>query len=127
MKKFANYLIAFFTLVSFQACGSTGKPQHQENAEEKILIGHYIYGHEVNSFRPCNHKDVFWVLGSNEILDLMAKKYSNQAINPYDEIYIKIIGDYLNKAYDGFAMDYDGQVQVKKIFFMKKKSDINCK
>ena len=50
----------------------------------------------------------------------MAEKYSNHATNSYDEVYIKIIGDYLNKASDGFAMDYDGQVQVKK-------SNTDCK
>jgi len=51
---------------------------------------------------------------------IMAEKYSNHATNSYDEVYIKIIGDYLNKASDGFAMDYDGQVQVKK-------SNTDCK
>jgi len=127
MKKFANYFIVFFTLLPLQACSSIEEPQYQVDVEGEILIGHYIYGHEVNSFKPCGHKDVFWVLGSNEILDLMAEKYSNHATNPYDEVYIKIIGDYLSKASDGFAMDYDGQVQVKKIFLMKKKSNTDCK
>ena len=127
MKKFINYLIIFFTLVSLQACSSTEKSLHQADAEEKTLIGHYIYGHEVNSFKPCGHKDVFWVLGPNEILDLMAETYSHHAANPYDEVYVKITGDYINKASDGFAMDFDGQIQVKKIFFMKKKSNTDCK
>ncbi len=127
MKNFTNYLIIFFTLVSLQACSSIEESHYHANVEGKILIGYYIYGHEVNSFKPCGHEDVFWVLGPNEILDLMAEKYSNHADSPYDEVYIKIIGDYLNKASDGFAMDYDGQVQVKKILFMKKKSNTDCK
>lgn len=127
MKKFANYLIVFFTLVTLQACSSLEKSQYQEDIEGEIIIGHYIYGHEVNSFKPCGRKDVFWVLGSNEILELMTEKYSNYTVNQYDEVYIKIIGDYLNKASDGFAMVYDGQVQVKKILLMKKKSSTDCK
>ncbi len=127
MKKFANYLIVFFTLAPLQACNSMEKSQYQVDIEGEILTGHYIYGHEVNSFKPCGRKDVFWVLGSNETLEFIAEKYSNYAVNPYDEVYIKIIGDYLNKASDGFAMDYDGQVQVKKILFMKKKSNTDCK
>ncbi|PCJ19745.1 MAG: hypothetical protein COB04_05405 [Gammaproteobacteria bacterium] len=101
--------------------------QYQADIEGEILVGHYIYGHEVNSFKPCGHKYLFWVLGSEEVLDLLAEKYSNYVANPYDEVYIKIAGNYLNKASDGFAVDYDGQVQVEKVFLMRKKSNTDCR
>lgn len=127
MKILANYLIILLALIPLQACSSKENSQHPADAGGQTLSGHYIYGHEVNSFKPCGHKDIFWVIGSNEILELMAENYSIHTTNPYDEVYIKIIGEYLKKASDGFAMDYDGQVQVHKIFFMNKKSNTDCK
>jgi len=127
MKKAANYLIIFLTFVLLQACSSTAEDQPRTDVEEKTLIGHFIYGHEVNSFQPCGKKEVFWVKGSNEILELMVRKYSNHAAKPYDEVFLEITGDFEGKATDGFAMDYDGQIHVMKIILMKKKSDTDCK
>lgn len=127
MKKLTNYLIIYFGVMFLQSCSSIEASQPQSDTEGQTQIGHYIYGHEANSFQPCGQKTVFWVVGSNEILGLMAKKYSNHIVNPYDEVFVKITGDFINKASDGFAADYDGQIQVMKMFFMKKKSITDCK
>ena len=127
MRKVANYLIIFFTLVLLQACSSIAESQPLRDIEGQTLIGHYIYGHEVSSFQPCGKKEVFWVNGSNEILETLEGKYSYLVIKPYDEVFIEIIGDFEDKATDGFAMDYDGQIYVVKIILMKNKSDTDCK
>ncbi|MBL4606671.1 MAG: hypothetical protein JKY01_02445 [Pseudomonadales bacterium] len=127
MKKTANYLIIFLTLMLLQACSSIAESQPRTNAEEQTLIGRYIYGHEVNTFQPCGKKEIFWVKGSNEILELMARKYSNHTAKPYDEVFVEIIGDYTSKAIDGFAMNYDGQIYVTKMVLMKKKTGTDCK
>ena len=129
MKKVPNYLMIFLTLALFQACSSTENAEYQPrtDVDEQTLIGHYTYGHEVSSFQPCGKKEAFWVNGSNEILELMETKYSNYVTKPYDEVFLEITGDFEGKATDGFAMDYDGQIQVKRIVLMKKKSDSDCK
>jgi len=90
------------------------------------LTGHYIYGHEVNSFQPCDRNDTFWVRGSNEQLELMKKEYLNYASKPYEEVFVEITGNYLDKSSDGFAMDYDGQIQVEKLITIRKKSNSDC-
>jgi hypothetical protein len=127
MNKTANYLILFLTFVLLQACSPVADSQSRTDVEGRALIGHYIYGHEVNSFQPCSKKEVFWVKGSNELLEFMARKYSEHATQPYDEVYVEIIGNFESKATDGFAADYDGQIHVMKMVLMKKKSDTDCK
>ncbi|PKM44317.1 MAG: hypothetical protein CVV05_11240 [Gammaproteobacteria bacterium HGW-Gammaproteobacteria-1] len=60
------------------------------------------------------------------MLELMAKKYSKLTTEPHEEVFAQIVGQQLGKATDGFAMDYDGQIQVIELIFMKKKSDTDC-
>ncbi len=117
----------FLTFLVLNPCNSIAGSQSRAGVKEKVLIGHYIYGHEVNSFQPCNNKEVFWVKGPNKLLEFMAKKYSDYAAQAYDEVFVEIIGNFENRATDGFAMDYDGQIYVMKMVLMKKKIDTDCK
>jgi len=126
MKKITNYLISLLMLVLIQACSSTAENQSQTNSKEPVIVGHYTYGHEVNSFRPCGEKQVFWVKGSNEILELMTKKYSALATKPYDEVFVEIKGGFESKASDGFAKDYDGQINILALVQMKNKQAADC-
>ena len=116
----------FSIIVLLQACNTMEKNQPQIETEEQSLAGHYIYGHEVNTFQPCDKEGTFWVIGSNEELEVLRKEYLNYASKPYDEVFAEIAGDYLGKSSDGFAMDYDGQIQVEKMMTMRKKSDTDC-
>jgi NlpE C-terminal OB domain len=113
IKKLVYYSAFFSIMFLLQACSSG-------------LTGHYIYGHEVNSFQPCDREETLWVRGSNEQLELMKKEYLNYASKPYEEVFIEITGDYLDKSSDGFAMDYDGQIQVERLITIRKKSDSDC-
>lgn len=110
-----------------QSCGSIAAPQSHPDTEGQALLGHYIVGHEANSFQPCGEESVYWVVGSREILGSMTEQYNNLTTKPYDEVFVKISGVFLKKATDGFAADYDGQIRVTKLFFMKKKSVTDCK
>ena len=116
----------FSIIVLLQACNTMEKNQPQIETEEQSLAGHYIYGHEVNTFQPCDKEGTFWVIGSNEELEVLRKEYLNYASKPYDEVFVEIAGDYLGKSSDGFAMDYDGQFQVDRIFAIKRKSNSDC-
>lgn len=127
MQKLSFFLAICFASMIFQACSSKETPQSRTNTAEKTLVGHYVYGHEVNSFQRCGQDEVFWVTGSGEILELLASQYSDHAAKPYDEVFVKIAGDFTNKDSAGFAADYDGQVQVSKVFLMTKKSITDCK
>ena len=116
----------FSIIVLLQACNTMEKNQLQIETEEQSLAGHYIYGHEVNTFQPCNKEGTFWVIGSNEELEVLRKEYLNYATKSYDEVFVEITGDYRGKSSDGFAMDYDGQIQIESMLTIRKKSHSDC-
>ena len=127
MKKLINYLGISFVLLFLQSCSSTDEIPSKTDADKETLAGHYIYGHEANSFKPCGQALIYWVLADDETLKLMAEKYSHYALNPYDEVYVEITGEFTDKASDGFAADYDGQIQVTKMRLMKKNTATDCR
>jgi hypothetical protein len=55
-----------------------------------------------------------------------AEKYDKLTTEPYEEVFAQIIGKQLGNSTDGFAMDYDDQIQVIELILMKKKSDTDC-
>jgi hypothetical protein len=45
---------------------------------------------------------------------------------PYEEVFANIVGKHLGKATDGFAVDYDGKIQVIELMLMRNRSDTDC-
>lgn len=126
MKKIVNCFVIFLTFLVLNSCSSSVDYPPLSDVKEKTIIGYYIYGHEVNSFQPCNKKEIFWVKSSNKLLVFMARKYSDYATQPYDEVFVELIGGFESRATDGFSMDYDGQIHVTKMVLMKKKINADC-
>jgi len=124
MKRYTLFSFVIIAFILFQACDSSAKSNAHKLSQS--LKGYYIYGHEVNTFQPCGGKNVYWVTSSNETLKNLIQKYEQYTSQPYEEVYVKIIGKYIDKATDGFATDYDGQVFVEKIITINKKSNKNC-
>ena len=75
------------------------------------LRGHYTWGHEVNTFRPCGSNQTFWVTGDRAVLQPLRDRSaaaSQARGKPYQPIYVEAYGVAEGKATDGFAADYDG-------------------
>lgn len=116
-----------FFFVNIQACASENKPDGEGEERHAVLIsGYYVYGHEVNAIQPCGSKKSYWVMGSDEILHSMAYRYEAIADEPYEMIFVRVAGEYLAKATDGFAADYDGRVLVRKIIIVTKGETGSC-
>lgn len=121
MSKINKLFVVFFLMISMQACHAESELDHKE------MRGSYIYGHEVNTFKPCGQKKVFWVLGEDKTLLALKNQYKKYTRKPYAEVYLEMSGTLKPSASDGFAMDYDGQVLIGKILIMKNISKELCK
>jgi len=119
------FLVTFLFLLS--ACSVLADPQPKVNEGIKKVKGHYIYGHEVNTFQPCGKTKVFWVVANNGLLQTLKQSHSKYTLHPYEEVFLEIESNFLPKASDGFAMDYDGQVRIFKILSIRKKSKNDCR
>jgi len=126
MIRIAICLNLFIALTTLQACDNLENSETESNINADVYKGYYIYGHEVNTFQPCGQMKVFWISGSNDLLEKIQQQYALYTDRPYEEVFVELTGDFAGKASDGFAMDYDGQFMVTKIRMMKKRSEDDC-
>jgi hypothetical protein len=91
--------------------------------------GHYIWGHEVNTFTPCNDQKTYWVNGSQNVLKNLEDQYKGLTKTPYEKTFAVITGKISPKDAnsDGFDSDYDGLINIDSIDSMSTSSDADCK
>ena len=118
-------LVLLFTVLP--ACESETQEEITKPIEIiKSIRGHYIFGYEENSFKPCGDEKTYWVVGANEIMAKLESEYDKIATEPYQDVYIIFIGDFTGKAEQGFAADYDGQFMPTEIIEIRNKTEGDC-
>ena len=111
---------AVFIAVITAGCASTGSTPFR---------GHYSWGHEVRSFRPCGSDQAFWVVGDAAVLEPLREKaasVSQAQGRPYVPIYVEASGVVEGKATDGFAADYDGVYRFTAVQVADSSSPADC-
>lgn len=145
MQKLHSFFISIILALFLLACDPSDTPPNTINAnlqanvkentsdktqvldtEKNTLAGHYIYGPEVDVFQPCNQSKAYWVIGQEPLLSSMVAQYGQLITEPYEQVFIIVTGDYLAKATDGFAMDYDGQIRINSLIKMSKSTKTDC-
>lgn len=79
-----------------------------------MLRGEVTLGHEVRAITPCGSNTQYW-------LDLPANlNQGGQALTmePYQNVYGELIGEFVEPAYDGFAADYPATFKVTQLNLM---------
>lgn len=127
MNRHTLSIFLFYVMFFLQACDNTAVSETQTNSEQQPIKGHYIYGHETNTFQPCEQHKVYWVNGSNQILNRLKNKYESFKLQPYEKVFVELTGEFSDKSLDGFAMDYDGQFLVSTLLSMDKKTNDDCR
>jgi putative lipoprotein len=98
------------------------------NAHENEYKGLYYYGAEVDSFKPCNSPDSFWVShGWGSINSDLRGFYKRSTNEPYQAIYIEFIGHPHNEESGGFAKSYTGTLHISKITKLMASPSRECK
>ena len=75
----------------------------------------YVWGHEVNSMKPCGSDSVFWVLASPEILRQLRAAHEALRGKPYDPLFVRVVGQRSSKPTDGFAAQTNGYFEVTEL------------
>ena len=81
---------------------------------EKNYSGTYVFGPEVQSFKPCNEKTNFWVSFDWAGIE-MHEFYQQSQTEPYQAMYIEFRGQVLDEVVDGFAEDYNGLIRISEV------------
>jgi len=103
---------AYFTLE-----GSSLSPVGQLEADEEILQGWLVIGHEVRQFRPCSVGDDLWLLGRSAALQELRAAHHNALANarPYMPLFVAVAGRRLEAPDAGFGAAYSGSLDASRL------------
>lgn len=80
--------------------------------------GIYTWGNEVETLSPCNSDKTYWLEGDEVLLaplQELALKKADAANEAYQPIYVEVQVSHAGRATDGFAVDYDGVMQLHAV------------
>lgn len=81
---------------------------------DQVWRGIYVFGAEVESFRPCGSESVYWAdyaWAGSSVREFHAK----HTTEPYQGIYVEFRGHLLDEEMDGFAVEYDGLIHISEV------------
>ena len=102
------------------ACGGgSGADTEQSSApanEQLLLKGHAVFGHEVRTIRPCGGEETLWAIDSTGLLWDLYKELA-PGVEPYEEIFVIVLGAAGQAPLDGFGADYTGAFIVERVLY----------
>ena len=94
---------------------------------DSTRTGLYVWGAEVNSFRPCGTDSVFWVLAAPELLTRLRTAHDSLTKRPYEPVYVRIRGHRSSQKTDGFAEETHGYFQVTAVLEIRRPRPSECR
>lgn len=117
------------SLVSQDAASSPASAPSAPSQPE-VIKGVFFWGPEVETISPCNTNQSYWLEG-NEILlaplEELALAKANQANEAYQPIYAELRVVRKGQATDGFAVEYDGVVELQEVLRSSNTIPPDCK
>ncbi|UCH84261.1 MAG: hypothetical protein JSW50_00815 [Candidatus Latescibacterota bacterium] len=86
------------------------------NTGLETVRGHYVFGHEVRSFKPCGKDEAIWVIDSTGLLKTLYAELAPKT-QPYAEIFVVANGRIGPPPADGFGADYPGSLSIVKVTY----------
>lgn len=100
-----------------------------ETQPDALLAGHYVWGAEVSTFRPCSARHVYWVVAPDLLQGQLESEYDGLTTQPYEPVFVRLTGDIgpvPDDLRDGFPGDYDGLITVHTITEIRKAEARDC-
>lgn len=114
------YYILIMVLILDSACTS-----------ERVYEGIYTWGAEVETFSPCGTGKDWWVITEETLSHQLSSAHRNLTSEPYEGIYVRVIGFYAGPADEDtagyFATQYEGLFRINKVLSIRKQSASDCK
>jgi hypothetical protein len=93
---------------------------------ESLTAGHYIWGAEVNDFRPCGLDSLFWVRGAPDVLQQLRTAHDSLTDRPYEPIYVEVEAHRSFEPLDGFAEETNGYLTITQVRVIRPASEVAC-
>jgi hypothetical protein len=108
--------VSFLLLVPLAACASTRGPEDIER-----LAGHYRYGFEVESFRPCGSSEDWWVTVSDRLRERIRE--IGDAPGP---VYAVLRARVSPQGEYGHLGSYDRQISIVEVLEVRPATETDC-
>ena len=95
-------------------------------AQSESYRGFYVFGHEVRTFQPCGSDQVYWVKADQKTSLQLREEHQKLASKPYEPVYVEVKGYVTQKAAEGFAAEYDGQIVIDGIDLVRARQNDDC-
>ena len=82
----------------------------------QVTRGHYVFGHEVRSLRPCGEEEALWVIDRTGLLARLHGELTPGS-RPYAEVFAVVAGR-VGPPTDGFGADYPGALAVEDVIYV---------
>lgn len=124
-------VVGLFAVLWLGACSPAAEtpasiPEGASEPLHGVVEGLYVYGHEVRTFQPCGTHRVLWLQGAEDLLTTLKESHQVLTALPYEEVFVRLRGDELPAAAEGFAADYDGIWLVEEVLEIRKRKDGDC-
>jgi len=82
----------------------------------EIVRGHYVFGHEVRSLRPCGEDEALWVFDRTNLLKGLHGELA-PGTTPYAEVFVVATGRVGPPPDEGFGADYPGAWTIDDVIY----------
>lgn len=93
---------------------------------DRSVAGCYTFGHEVNVFKTSTGDSTFWVVGEADILQRLRMAHDSLTSKPYEAVWTRLIAQRSSKEPDGFALSYNGLIEIQRIVEIRRASAGEC-
>ena len=109
-------LIAACSPVSRESSDSAERLDTGERAESaRVVEGRYVWGAEVESLRPCGDSLTYWVTAAEPVGRKLRAEHQALTTEPYQPVFVRVLGALSDEPRDGFALDYDGLFRIDSV------------
>jgi len=82
----------------------------------EIVRGHYVFGHEVRTLRPCDEDGTFWVIDRTNLLKGLHGELT-PGTTPYAELFVVSVGRIGPPPDVGFGAEYPSSFTVEDVIY----------
>jgi hypothetical protein len=97
-----------------------------DTAPPTSIRGQYIWGAEVNVFRPCDSDLEYWVVADPETMFSLRDQYVAFDLPPYEAVVAEVRGEFGPVLDCGFCEQYDGSFRMTEILAVESPGSEDC-
>ncbi len=90
-------------------------PESASSPAARLVEGRFVWGAEVETFRPCGDSLTYWVVASDSMRLHLRSTHGSLTSRPYQAIFLRVHGERTDGERGEFAREYDGLFRIDSV------------